>query len=101
MKKIVINTAPVLHTLFFIFVVSAIFWIPWWGLLIIFTSLRLQDLFLGGCILTKWQYGTYEKRWVEYRWLNITKVPTRYWYLIIDWGFPALLIFLAYWLGVK
>ena len=88
--------APYLHILWFLFFISGIFWIKWYYLLVIVLALRIQDLLIGGCILTKWQHGSYERRWIDYRFIRWSRLPERFWGFIIDWLFPLLLVLAAY-----
>lgn len=76
--------------------ISGIFWMKWYWIALLFFILRLQDKLLGGCVLTKWQFGTYNRKWTEYYLIKKSKIPKTYWAIIIDWLFPILLIILAY-----
>lgn len=90
--------ASVLHPLFFVVVISGIFWMQWLSMAIIFATLRLQDKLLGGCILTKLEFGSYKDNWSERYWkkyLNID-IPRKRWSLYVDWILPSALIFLTF-----
>jgi hypothetical protein len=91
------NVWFILHVLFFIFAISSVFWLQWYWLALIFLFLRLQDVLFGGCILTRLEYGSWERRFTED---NIgsflpgamfKRLP-----FLIDWLFPAILILTSY-----
>ncbi len=92
-----LNIWFILHILFFVIVIGSIFWIPWYIILAIFLLLRLQDIILGGCILTKLEYGSYDRRFdVENGQYLLPKKYMRFFPITVDWILPAILIVIAY-----
>lgn len=86
-----------LHVLFFVFAITSVFWLPWYYLALIFILLRIQDLIFGGCIFTKMEYGSWERRWTaEHIGHQLPHYLFPFLPLIIDWLFPALLVFISY-----
>jgi len=65
LKNKKMNIWFLLHVLFFIIITSGVFWINWYYLLVIFIILRIQDLIWGGCILTKLEYGSFDRRFTK------------------------------------
>lgn len=85
------------HILFFILVISGIFWIKWYYLLLIFILLRLQDLIWGGCVLTKLEYGSFSRRFIaEHSGHKLPKWARKNFYIFIDYILPIILIISAY-----
>ena len=92
-----LNIWFVLHVLFFVIVISSIFWLPWYALFVIFLLLRLQDLVLGGCVLTKLEYGSYDRRFdVEKGGYFLPKKIFRFFSVTIDYIIPAILVLVSY-----
>lgn len=94
-----INKAEIarfLHWLFFLTMISVIFWMKWYYIALIFVLLRIQDVVLGGCILTYFQYGSFKRQWVFYDFIQKSGLPRWFYMLLFDWLFPALLVFLAF-----
>ncbi len=86
-----------LHVLFFVLVVVLIFFVDWYYILAIFLALRLQDLILGGCILTKLEFGSYERRFDRHYYIKylpkfLKKSPT----FFVDWILPMVLVFITF-----
>lgn len=87
----------ILHILFFVIVISGIFWIKWYFLFLIFLLLRIQDLVWGGCFLTKLQYGSFDRRFIaEHSAHKLPKWTRKNFYLFIDYILPVILVLLAY-----
>lgn len=87
----------VLHVLFFIFVIFGVFWIKWYYLFLIFLILRIQDFILGGCFLTKLEYGSFDRRFIkEHSGHLLPKWSQKIFYPFVDFILPIILIILAY-----
>jgi hypothetical protein len=89
-----------LHWLFFLVMISSIFWLPWYYIFLIFAVLRLQDYFLGGCILTWLEFGDVKRQWVASTFINkivsTKKVSLKLIAVFIDYLVPLLIVVLAY-----
>jgi hypothetical protein len=97
LKRKVKNVWFLIHAGFFVLMISGIFWMNWFGMLAIFLALRVQDFVLGGCVLTKLEHGSYERRF--------TKIHTekffgnwalKYYTFVVDWFLPGIAVYLAY-----
>ena len=86
----------ILHVVFFVVMISSIFWLRWYWVLLIFTLLRIQDFIFGGCILTRLEFWDLKRQWVKYHYVKMNKLPTKYFALCIDWLYPLTLVILAY-----
>ncbi len=92
-----LNIWFVLHVLFFVVVISSIFWLPWYVLLFIFLILRIQDVILGGCILTKLEYGSYDRRFdAENGKYILPKKILKFIPITVDWIIPGILVIISY-----
>ncbi len=92
-----LNIYFILHILFFVVIISGIFWIKWRYLFIIFLLLRIQDLIWGGCFLTKLQYGSFDRRFIaEHSGDKLPKWARKNFYHFVDYILPVILIMLAY-----
>lgn len=80
--------------------ISSIFWLPWYYILLIFALLRVQDYFLGGCILTWLEYGDIERQWTASIFINklvdTKKVSLKFIAFVIDYFIPVIIVILAY-----
>lgn len=85
-----------IHILFTAFVVSSVLWIQWYVLLLIFVVLRIQDAILGGCILTRLEYGSYERRFFATKKHLLPDRIKHFFPLITDWVAPGALVFISY-----
>ncbi len=95
-NKSIAILADITHWLFFILMISSVFWLEWYYILLVFMLLRIQDLVLGGCILTYFQYGTFKRQWVFYDFIQKSKLPKSFFTFLFDWFLPGLLIFVAW-----
>lgn len=90
----------VFHWLFFVTMVSSMFWLAWYYIFLIFLLLRIQDYFFGGCILTWVEYGDFKRRWVVNtfiaNFINKRKIPVKYMGIFIDYFIPLIIVILAY-----
>ena len=93
-------TGLILHELFFIIMISSVFWLPWYYIFLIFILLRLQDYLLGGCILTWVEFGEFKRQWVAYHFtdklIKTHKISLKVIALVVDYLFPLSLVILSY-----
>lgn len=90
----------ILHWLFFVMMISSVFYLPWYYIFLIFSLLRLQDYFLGGCILTWLEFGDIKRQWVTSVFINkivnTKKISLKFIAFVIDYLIPAVIVILAY-----
>ena len=76
------------------------FWLPWYYIFLIFALLRLQDYFLGGCILTWVEFGDFKRQWIAYKFINnFTKrqnISLKIIALFVDYIIPLSIVVIAY-----
>jgi hypothetical protein len=86
----------VLHVVFFVVMISSIFRLHWYRVLLVFALLRIQDFIFGGCILTRLEFWDFRRQWIKYHYIKMSKFPTKYFAVWFDRLFPLVLVLLAY-----